>query len=229
MTKQRSNKKQHGKKYHKNKSCSDALTTSHIRIIGGQFKRRNIQFIHADGLRPTPDRVRETLFNWLMHHVYDASVLDACAGSGVLGFECLSRGASYVHFIEANAQQYRQLLTTVNDLNLNEQSHITHGQAEQLIPVLATQHPTSSSHPFDLVFIDPPYALNLWIPILDALTTSQSIHPDTLIYLEADRPIDALLQNTAYATTLKLIKHKKMGQVFGALAQYTGLDLASKR
>lgn len=229
MTKQRSSNKQHGKKNHKNNPSSAAMTTSHIRIIGGQFKRRNIQFIHADGLRPTPDRVRETLFNWLMHHVYDASVLDACAGSGVLGFECLSRGASHVHFIEANAQQYRQLLTTANDLNLNAQTHITHGQAEQIIPTLATQHTDKPWHPFDLVFIDPPYALNLWIPILDALVTSQAIHADTLIYLEADKPIDALLQETVYETALTLIKHKKMGQVFGALAQYTGLDLASKR
>ena len=76
-----------------------------VRIIGGQLKRRVVRFVDAEGLRPTPDRLRETLFNWLISDIHDAQVLDSCAGSGVLGFEALSRGAAYCIFIEMNAAQ----------------------------------------------------------------------------------------------------------------------------
>ena len=71
-----------------------------IRIIGGQYRGKKLQFPNVEGLRPTPDRVRETLFNWLMHDIRDARCLDAFAGSGALGLEAFSRGASQVVFIE---------------------------------------------------------------------------------------------------------------------------------
>ena len=83
---------------HQEKSSS----AGQVRIIGGQFKRRSVSFIDAEGLRPTPDRLRETLFNWLLADIHGAYVLDSCAGSGVLGFEALSRGAAHCTFIEMN-------------------------------------------------------------------------------------------------------------------------------
>ncbi|MDG9706581.1 RsmD family RNA methyltransferase, partial [Streptomyces sp. DH37] len=73
-----------------------------MRIIGGEYRRRLVAFIDADGLRPTPDRVRETVFNWLADDLVNAKVLDCCAGSGVLGFEALSRGAKQLTSIEPN-------------------------------------------------------------------------------------------------------------------------------
>lgn len=76
--------------------------SNQVRIIGGQYKRRLISFVDADGLRPTPDRLRETLFNWLLADTLDALVLDVCAGSGVLGIEALSRGAKQAVLIEPN-------------------------------------------------------------------------------------------------------------------------------
>ena len=80
-----------------------------LRIIGGEWKRRQLPFASIDGLRPTPDRVRETLFNWLMWDIQNTNVLDICAGSGALAFEALSRGASQVVMIEPNTQQAKFL------------------------------------------------------------------------------------------------------------------------
>ena len=77
--------------------------SNQVRIIGGQYKRRLINFIDSDGLRPTPDRLRETLFNWLLADTLDAVVLDMCAGSGVLGLESLSRGAKQAVLMQINA------------------------------------------------------------------------------------------------------------------------------
>ena len=80
-----------------------------VRIIGGEWKRRLVQFESLDGLRPTPDRVRETLFNWLMWELPNARVLDLCAGSGALGIEALSRGAAFCTFVEPQRKQADRL------------------------------------------------------------------------------------------------------------------------
>lgn len=177
-----------------------------VRIIGGQFKRRNLDFIDLDGLRPTPDRLRETLFNWLMADIYGAKVLDACAGSGVLGFEALSRGASQAVFIEKNKQQYRQLINSAKNLQVaQDKAEIYCGQAEEILVNL------TDNQVFNVVFLDPPYTLNLWQPILQALIQNQLINENTLIYLESDEPISHLFNNNRFQ--INLLKEKKMGQV----------------
>lgn len=159
--------------------------TSAVRIIGGRFKRRQLDFIDAEGLRPTPDRLRETLFSWLMADLYSARVLDCCAGSGVLGFEALSRGAAHCTFIEANHKQSQLLANSAELLQVSQtDADILTGRAEVVI-----EQQAGSFAPFDVVFIDPPYELDLWQPILKALLSHQLIHSDTLLYLEADRPI----------------------------------------
>ncbi len=183
-----------------------------VRIIGGRFKRRHLQFIDLDGLRPTPDRLRETLFNWLMADIYGARVLDACAGSGVLGFEALSRGASQTVFIEKNKQQYQQLLNSAKTLKLNpQQAQIYCGKAEEILTNL------TNKQVFDIVFLDPPYALNLWHPILQVLVKNQLIDNETLIYLESDKPISQLFSDTDNNYQINLLKEKKMGQVYSGL------------
>lgn len=202
-------------------------SVSQVRIIGGQYKRRTVSFIDADGLRPTPDRLRETLFNWLLTGIHDARVLDSCAGSGVLGFEALSRGAIHCTFIEANKIQANQLAQSAEQLRLKpDRYEIIYGEAEQ---VLAQN--TVIKKPFNIVFIDPPYAQNLWQPILSALISHSLINADTLIYLEADKELTQsldelaeLLQNdlaTQGLTTFDCIKHTKVGQVFAGLYQLT--------
>lgn len=183
-------------------------STNQVRIIGGQFKRRNISFIDADGLRPTPDRLRETIFNWLMGDLQDAKVLDVCAGSGVLGFESLSRGASFVTMIEASQAQASELKRNADVLKLNKSSiHIIHATAQTALPTLNTV--------FDVIFIDPPYALNLWHEILTLIIKHRLIHADTLIYIESNKPLDELTQSF----NLHTIKSTKVGQVFAGIFQ----------
>ena len=201
-----------------------------VRIIGGQFKRRSVSFIDAEGLRPTPDRLRETLFNWLIADIHDAKVLDSCAGSGVLGFEALSRGAAHTTFIETNPAQVNMLRQSAEQLRLEASSYqIIQGTAEQVL----TQNQTIQRH-FDIVFIDPPYAQDLWQPILMALIKQSLISAETLIYLEADKDLTLQLnqlvvnlnessgpqtETTQDIIGFKCLKQTKVGQVVAGLYQ----------
>lgn len=199
-----------------------------VRIIGGQFKRRTVNFIDADGLRPTPDRLRETLFNWLIADMHSAHVLDSCAGSGVLGFESLSRGAAHCTFIEMSAAQSQMLRQSAEQLRLDPTTYqIIQGAAEQVL----TQNPLNQRH-FDVVFIDPPYAEELWQPILTTLITQALINTETLIYLEADKALEeqlselaAKLNENSFAQKsitqgvlgFECLKQTKVGQVVAGL------------
>ncbi len=107
-----------GREQKKNHKAKNAVAGD-VRIIGGQYKRRIVSFIDAEGLRPTPDRLRETLFNWLIADIHDAKVLDSCAGSGVLGFEALSRGAAHTTFIEVSPAQVTMLRQSAEQLRLD--------------------------------------------------------------------------------------------------------------
>ena len=212
------------------KQQAKPIAAGEVRIIGGQFKRRIVRFVEAEGLRPTPDRLRETLFNWLIADIHDAHVLDSCAGSGVLGFEALSRGASHCTFIEMNALQSQMLRQSAEMLRIDSESHqIIQGSAEQ---VLRQAQPIS--RPFDIVFIDPPYAEDLWQPILTALITQSLITTETLIYLEADKDLalqlNQLAENLNEKTSseakttqgllgFECLKQTKVGQVVAGLYQ----------
>lgn len=192
----------------KTRSSPSAKATNQVRIIGGAHRRRLISFIDAEGLRPTPDRLRETIFNWLTGHLTDARVLDACAGSGVLAFEALSRGAAHATLIEAHAAQAKQLNITAQLLQLDARSDILHDAAPMALTRLKT--------PFDIIFIDPPYALDLWQPILSTLIDAKLIHADSLIYLEADRPIDSLI-SAQLLDEFTVIKSTQVGQAHAHL------------
>lgn len=216
-----------GKSTVKAKNEHKTTATSSVRIIGGQFKRRTVTFIDAEGLRPTPDRLRETLFNWLLTNLHEAYILDSCAGSGVLGFEALSRGAAHCVFIETNRVQWQMLEQSAQQLRLDNSSYRTiHGKAEQILNQSNDFH-----RPFDIVFIDPPYAQDLWQPILTALISSQLITTDTLIYLEADKDLSKQLNelissfNMATARDGKIafecLKQTKIGQVVAGLYRFT--------
>ena len=198
-----------------------------VRIVGGQFKRRSVTFIDADGLRPTPDRVRETLFNWLLTDTYSARVLDSCAGSGVLGFEALSRGAAHCTFIETNKAQSQLLEQSAQQLQVDADNYqIIHGAAEL---VLSQDYcgDTKVRQPFDVVFIDPPYAQDLWQPILTALIINNLVSTETIIYLEANKDLSDQLEVLALSLSSSLteqglssfecIKQTKVGQVVAGL------------
>jgi 16S rRNA (guanine966-N2)-methyltransferase len=175
-----------------------------LRIIGGEWKRRQLAFASIEGLRPTPDRVRETLFNWLMWEIQNAQVLDLCTGSGALSFEALSRGAKHVTMIEPDRSQAQFLKQNIQLLKA-ENCDLKVATAQQTLPSLKTM--------FDLVFLDPPYSLNLWQEL--AQLTDPLIAENGWIYVEADRDLSSLdLPNT-----WQQIKHTKAGTVRAGLYQ----------
>lgn len=175
-----------------------------VRIIGGAWKRRLIRFDSVDGLRPTPDRVRETLFNWLMWDITAKKVLDVCAGSGVLGIEALSRGAAHCTLIEANPKQAQQIKNNLTQLQCTT-AQVRCAKAEHALIAI--------SDSFDLVFLDPPYALDLWTSL--AALIDPLLNPSAKIYVEADRP----LQQLQLPAHWQLLKQTRAGQVHAGLYQ----------
>ncbi|MCH7880542.1 MAG: 16S rRNA (guanine(966)-N(2))-methyltransferase RsmD [Proteobacteria bacterium] len=183
-------------------------TSRQPRIIGGQWRGSKLPVPDIDGLRPTPDRVRETLFNWLAGDCPGANVLDCFAGSGALGFEALSRGAGFVTMIEKDKYAYKNLQQQVDRLQADG-VQLMHGDVLELIPNLDRK--------YDLVFIDPPYALaSMRQQVMSALEAHQRLHQGAKIYFEwpQDEVFDSALDNLTW------LKQKKAGQVNYAIAEW---------
>ncbi|MFL0806264.1 MAG: 16S rRNA (guanine(966)-N(2))-methyltransferase RsmD [Oceanobacter sp.] len=142
-----------------------------LRIIGGEWRSRRLRFPEVDGLRPTLDRVRETLFNWLQFDVEGARVLDAFAGSGALGLEALSRGAREVIFLEKHPKAALQLQQNLQTLQA-QNAQVWAGDALNWL--------SSNPGPYDLVFLDPPFGAQLLQPAIDALV----LVPGARVYVE---------------------------------------------
>jgi 16S rRNA (guanine966-N2)-methyltransferase len=177
-----------------------------LRIIGGKWRSRKLNFISAPNLRPTPDRVRETLFNWLQGSIADARCLDLFAGSGALGLEALSRGASEVVFIEKHRAAARQL----------EQNLALLKATDPVINQDAKTYLLEESQAFDLIFLDPPFRQGLLPIILELILEKQLLKPNTLIYLEHEAEADYHWQHWQ----LEAMKETKAGQVKSYLLQY---------
>ncbi|KNC07782.1 MULTISPECIES: 16S rRNA (guanine(966)-N(2))-methyltransferase RsmD [Pseudomonas] len=179
----------------------------HLRIIGGQWRSRKLGFPEAPGLRPTPDRVRETLFNWLAAHIEGAKVLDAFTGSGALYLEALSRGASMALALDANATAISSLRHNLDLLGCAT------GQLLQsdALKYLETQTPSA----FDLVFLDPPFHQNLLPATCTLLEEKGWLAERAWIYTESETPPSALQM----PATWRLHREKKAGQVYYSLWQ----------
>ncbi|MBF56701.1 16S rRNA (guanine(966)-N(2))-methyltransferase RsmD [Halomonas sp. FeN2] len=148
-----------------------------LRIIGGEFRRRQLPVLDSPGLRPTPDRVRETLFNWLGQQLYGQQVLDLFAGTGALGIEAVSRGASWVDFVERDPRVASQLSTNLASLNITASAvHVNDVQAYLMRP----------AKPYTLVFLDPPFHQQLAAPCCSALENSGWLDNEAMIYLETE-------------------------------------------
>lgn len=151
-----------------------------IRIIGGLYRGKKLQFPDVDGLRPTPDRVRETLFNWLMHQIRDARCLDAFAGSGALGLEAFSRGAAQVVLIEQSPQAHANLQKIINSFN---------SPTLKLVKTDARQYLQSSKEQFDIIFLDPPFAQDYLPECIAHIAQHEILVPGGLLYLESPTAI----------------------------------------
>lgn len=154
-------------------------TRGSLRIIGGAWRGRRLPVADAPGLRPTPDRVRETLFNWLAPQTPGSRCLDAFAGSGALGLEALSRGASEVVFVESNPALAAGIERALTELAAAG-GQVARGQTPEALHALAG--------PFDIVFLDPPFDARLLQPALAGLPPL--LAPNSQVYLEypADQP-----------------------------------------
>ncbi len=179
-----------------------------LRIIGGRFRSRMVEFVDAEGLRPTPDRVRETVFNWLQPYMGQARCLDLFAGSGALAFEAASRGAESVLLVETNAKAAKQLTTNL-DLLKTENCNVLNQTAQSLLSKAA-------EHTYDVVFIDPPYKAGLWSEIAVLLTENNWLAANAVIYLEC--PSKQVLPDLPESWQLK--KDKTAGEVRYCLFQF---------
>lgn len=152
------------------------LIKSRLRIIGGQWRGRKLTFTPVEGLRPTSDRVRETLFNWLAPYIHGARCADLFAGSGALGLEALSRGACHCDFVDTSGAALAQIGNHLATLGA--------ATAGQCHPSTALQFLQASSEPYDLVFIDPPFTRELVNPACTVLAARKLLAAGALVYVE---------------------------------------------
>jgi 16S rRNA (guanine966-N2)-methyltransferase len=158
------------------KAIELATAPGAVRIIGGNLRNSKLSVPSLAGLRPTPDRVRETLFNWLAPMIAGARVMDMFAGTGALGIEALSRGAAFVEFVEADQGLAKALQSALTRLHVAARARVRCRRAPgQTLNDLA---------PFDLIFLDPPFSMQLWHPALDAITAANALTANGLVYLE---------------------------------------------
>ena len=169
---------------------------SKIRISGGDWRSRQIDVTDAPGLRPTPDRVRETLFNWVGQDLSGWNCLDLFAGSGILGLEAASRGAAHVTLVEQNRRVYSQLQRNAQIFDC-PQLRLVCGDAVKFV--------SSATLNYDLIFLDPPYRQGLLETIAPHLTFIAKDR--AYIYAEAEHRIDSLGE-------WQVIKRGQAGQVF---------------
>jgi 16S rRNA (guanine966-N2)-methyltransferase len=181
-----------------------------VRIVGGAWRGRRVYFPpDAPGLRPTPDRVRETLFNWLQQHTADARCLDLFAGSGALGLEALSRGAREAVFVDREAAVASSLRAQLERLGGTARARVVQGGAARFL--------ATPGAPFDIIFLDPPFgegALGEHVALIEA---GHWVRPGGWVYLESERAAGP----PAVPPGWELVKSKSAGEVGYHLARIT--------
>jgi 16S rRNA (guanine966-N2)-methyltransferase len=171
-----------------------------LRIIAGQWRGRKLRFPASAEIRPTPDRVRETLFNWLATAPQGAACLDLFAGSGALGLEALSRGAAHVTFVEQDEAAAREL-----------RNRLTEWQAAsaQVVRTDALRYLTGKPRAFDIVFLDPPFQSQLLERAATLLQSQPWLQPNALIYVETS----ARSELPSLPQSWRLLRAKRAGEV----------------
>jgi 16S rRNA (guanine966-N2)-methyltransferase len=155
-----------------------------IRIIGGQLRNSRLDVPDLPGLRPTAERVRETLFNWLSPVIAGARCLDLCAGTGALGIEALSRGAASVQFVEREPRAAQALRDNLARLKV---------PGGQVAGVDALAYLQGAAQPYELVFLDPPFAQDLWAAMAQRLEQGGWLTSSAWIYVESPRSVAPVL------------------------------------
>lgn len=187
------------------------LSKGEVRIIAGLWRGRKLPVLSAEGLRPTGDRVKETLFNWLMPYIVDAQCLDCFAGSGALGLEALSRQAKQVFFLELNKQVANQLSKNLQQLKCSAQQAQVFNQDSLIYLQQPQQEPS-----FDLVFLDPPFHFDFVQRAIDYLVQFNWLKENALVYIETEKNKPLLIPSN-----WQLLKEKTTGQVSYRLYQHS--------
>jgi len=175
-----------------------------IRIIAGKWRGRQIKVLPHIGVRPTPSRVRETVFNWLNADIVDAKCLDLFAGSGALGFEALSRGAAHVVFVDAQIPIVKAIKNTATLFSAHKECDVVLSDGVRYL-----RHLKSNEKPFDIIFLDPPFATILLRKSLETLAGHPQVSDKTLIYIESEAPLSAEKLPSGW----QLLKQKVAGEV----------------
>lgn len=174
-----------------------------IRIIAGSHRGRRIPILDRPGLRPSPERVRETVFNWLQNEIAGAAVFDAFAGSGAMGLEALSRGAGSALFCDNDSQ----ILAAIR--NCLQEWHIGHARTLQSDALTLSNSPTR----YDLIFLDPPFDANLHQAAIDKFAGEAWLKPYGKIYVESAEKLENLRLKTGW----QWLKSGRAGQVYFGL------------
>ena len=190
-----------------NKSIPATRTSSQIRIIGGEWRSRKLTVPDAPGLRPTPDRVRETLFNWLAPYIGGARVLDAFTGSGALFLEALSRGASSGIALDLNTEAINNLRRNLELLDC-DRTEVLRADALQYLS-------NTAERGFDIVLLDPPFHQDLLLTACQLLESNNWLNERAWIYTESEQAPSSLAVPNAW----RLHREKHTGQVHYALWQ----------
>lgn len=183
-----------------------------MRIISGQFKGRRIRTVDGLSVRPTSDRLRETLFNILSLQVVDARFLDLCAGSGAVGIEALSRGASQVTFVENARHATRMLIDNLTALDIEDGVDLIQRDVLKALKQLITE-----SREYDIIFFDPPYASPVYQPVMKQLGESNVLSPEGWLVVEHHA------KQTLLETVGRLRRFREVRQGETVLSFYTNV------
>ena len=182
-------------------------TRDQVRIIGGQWRGRKISFPALTGLRPTHDRIRETLFNWLMNDIDGAVCLDLFAGSGALGFEALSRGAEHVTFVDNEPKVIDSIHAAAK--KLQTQAY------DALLANVPGKTPLQTKKKYDIVFLDPPFHQDLLQPTCQWLQQNSYLEKGAYIYVE----VETGAMPASFPVGWECYRHKKTSSIEYALWQ----------
>lgn len=189
--------------------------SNQLRIIGGEWRGRKLRFPDAPNLRPTPDRVRETVFNWLAPMINGAHCLDLFAGSGALGLEALSRGAAFTTFVDSHKKVTQVLKEHLELLKLNTRAEV--------IQLDSVKYLKNTSQKYDLVFLDPPYHMDFMQKVVPLLEENSWLADNAMLYLEIEKrqSLPELPENW------EPLKEKMAGEVNYFLFQRYPMSLSS--
>jgi len=186
-----------------------------VRIIGGNWRSRKVSFADDAQIRPTPARIRETLFNWLQYHVPGAHCLELYAGSGILSLEALSRGARHVTMVEISALVCRHLRATCQLLAADPSTYQCHNMTAR---AFIEQIPASS--PYDLIFLDPPFGAGELQDLLPRLVASQLLADEGFVYMESEFAVTQDMIPTEW----QMHRQKRAGSVHYCLCRRRSHD-----